>query len=152
MTNDIDELTALNLDFVASVQNSDVRRFDEILAPEFYCSNPDKSLVDRAAFLEQTAKPVAIKNLQAHDVKIRIMGQLRHHPRCNQLHHAGRAAGARAIHRLLGEAERKMARGIGACDAVIRSRAANETPMKLPRTVGLAVAVSLVAATVAALA
>ena len=74
MTNDIDELTALNLDFVASAQNSDVRRFDEILVPEFYCSNPDKSLVDRAAFLEQTAKPVAIKNLQAHDVKIRIMG------------------------------------------------------------------------------
>src|SRR5262249_40883559 len=37
-------------------------------------------------------------------------------------HHAGRAAPARAIHRLLGEAERKMARGIGACDAVIRSR------------------------------
>ena len=74
MTNDIDELTALNLDFVASAQNSDVRRFDEILAPEFYCSNPDKSLVDRAAFLEQTAKPVAIKNLQPHDVKIRIMG------------------------------------------------------------------------------
>jgi hypothetical protein len=25
--------------------------------------------------LEQTAKPVAIKNLQAHDVKIRIMGR-----------------------------------------------------------------------------
>ena len=47
MTNDIDELTALHRDFVASVQNSDVRRFDEILAPEFYCSNPDKSLVDR---------------------------------------------------------------------------------------------------------
>ena len=55
MTNDIDKLTALNRDFVASVQNSDVRRFDEILAPEFYCSNPHKSLVDRAAFLEQTA-------------------------------------------------------------------------------------------------
>ena len=72
MTNDIDKLTALNRDFVASVQNSDVRRFDEILAPEFYSTNPDKSLVDRAAFLEQTAKPVAIKNLQAHDVKIRI--------------------------------------------------------------------------------
>jgi ketosteroid isomerase-like protein len=74
MTNDIDEITALNPDFVASAQNSDVRRFDEIRAPEFYFSNPDKSLVDCAAFLEQTAKPVAIKNLQAHDVKIRIMG------------------------------------------------------------------------------
>ena len=79
MTNDIDELTALNLDFVASAQNSDVRRFDEILAPEFYCSNPDKSLVDRAAFLSRprnrsrsrTCRP---KYLQAHDVKIRIMG------------------------------------------------------------------------------
>jgi len=33
-----------------------------------------------------------------------------------------------------------------------RARAAKEPPMKLPRTVGLAVAVSLVAATVAALA
>src|SRR3954470_13599652 len=73
MTNDIDELTALNRDFVASVQNSDVRRFDEILAPEFYCSNPDKSLVDRAGFLKQTAIPVTIKDLIATDVKIRIM-------------------------------------------------------------------------------
>jgi ketosteroid isomerase-like protein len=71
---DIEQLTALNRDYVASVQNSDVRRFDEILAPEFYCSNPDKSLVDRAAFLRQTAMPVTIRNLQAHDVMIRIMG------------------------------------------------------------------------------
>ena len=34
MSNDIEELTALNRDYVASVQNSDVKRFDEILAPE----------------------------------------------------------------------------------------------------------------------
>jgi ketosteroid isomerase-like protein len=72
--NDIEQLTALNRDYVASVQNSNVKRFDEILAPEFYCSNPDKSLVDRGAFLKQTAVPVTIKNLQAHAVKIRIMG------------------------------------------------------------------------------
>jgi ketosteroid isomerase-like protein len=74
MTKDLDELTALNRDYVASVQNSDVKRFDEILAPDFYCSNPDKALVDRAAFLKQTAQPVAIRNLRAHDVKIRVMG------------------------------------------------------------------------------
>src|SRR5947208_14789916 len=74
MSKDIEELTALNRDYVASVQNSDVKRFDEILAPDFFCSNPDKSLVDRAAFLKQTAKPVAIKNLKAEDVKIRILG------------------------------------------------------------------------------
>jgi len=74
MNNDIKELTALNRDYVASVQNSDVKRFDEILAEDFYCSNPDKSLVDRAAFLKQTAVPVTIKNLRAEDVKIRILG------------------------------------------------------------------------------
>ena len=73
MSKDIDELTALNRDYVDSVQKSDVKRFDEILAEDFYCSNPDKSLVDRAGFLKQTAVPVAIKNLEAHDVKIRVM-------------------------------------------------------------------------------
>ncbi len=58
MGDDLEQLTALNRDYVASVQNCDVKRFDEILAPEFYCSNPDKTLVDRAAFLEQTARPI----------------------------------------------------------------------------------------------
>jgi ketosteroid isomerase-like protein len=74
MNNDILELTALNRDYVASVQSSDVKRFDEILAEDFYCSNPDKSLVDRAAFLKQTAVPATIKNLRAEDVKIRLLG------------------------------------------------------------------------------
>jgi ketosteroid isomerase-like protein len=74
MSTDLDELTSLNRDYVASVQNSDVTRFDEILAQDFYCSNPDKSLVDRAGFLKQTAIPVTIRNLVANDVKIRIMG------------------------------------------------------------------------------
>ena len=74
MRNDLAELTGLNRDYVNSVQNSDVKRFDEILADDFYCSNPDKSLVNRAGFLKQTAVPVTIKNLEAHDVKIRVMG------------------------------------------------------------------------------
>lgn len=71
---DHDALVALNRDYIDSVQNCDVRRFDEILASDFYCSNPDRSLVDRAGFLEQTAKPIAIKNLRADDMIIRIMG------------------------------------------------------------------------------
>ena len=74
MPNDLAELASLNRDYIASVQNSDVKRFDEILAEDFYCSNPDKSLVDRAGFLKQTAVPVTIRNLIADDVKIRIMG------------------------------------------------------------------------------
>jgi ketosteroid isomerase-like protein len=74
MSKDLDELTVLNRDYVASVQNCDVGRFDQILAQDFYCTNPDKSLVDRAAFLKQTAVPVTIRNLIADDVKIRILG------------------------------------------------------------------------------
>lgn len=71
---DHDTLAALNRDYIRSVQTSDVRRFDEILADDFRCSNPDGSLIDRRAFLEQTARPVSIRNLEALDVDIRLMG------------------------------------------------------------------------------
>jgi ketosteroid isomerase-like protein len=70
---DHDVLEQLNRDYIDSVQHSDVKRFDEILADDFYCSNPDGSLVDRAAFLKQTARPVTISNLKAEDVIIRIL-------------------------------------------------------------------------------
>jgi ketosteroid isomerase-like protein len=73
---DLQTLEQLNRDYISSVQNSDVRRFDEILAEDFLCSNPDGSLVDRAGFLVQTARPVTISNLEARDVKIRIMGDV----------------------------------------------------------------------------
>ena len=66
---DLEVLEQLNRDYITSVQTSDVRRFDEILAEDFVCSNPDGSLVDRDAFLAQTARPVTISNLTAHDVR-----------------------------------------------------------------------------------
>ena len=71
---DLDTLLDLNRDYIRSVQTSDVRRFDEILADDFLCSNPDGSLVDRAAFLDQTARPVSILGLEAKDVNVRLMG------------------------------------------------------------------------------
>jgi ketosteroid isomerase-like protein len=73
---DLEMLVDLNGDYIRSVQTSDVHRFDEILADDFLCSNPDGSLVDRERFLEQTALPVRISNLQAHDVNVRIMGDV----------------------------------------------------------------------------
>ena len=69
-------LTALNRDYVRSVQHGDVGRFDEILADDFVCSNPDGSLVDRAGFLAQTARPVTIADLEAHDVDLRVLGDV----------------------------------------------------------------------------
>jgi ketosteroid isomerase-like protein len=67
-------LFQLNRDYIDAVQNSDVARFNEILAGDFRCSNPDGTLVDRAGFLVQTARPVTISNLQTNDVEIRLMG------------------------------------------------------------------------------
>ena len=71
---DLDTLLQLNRDYIDSVQRSDVRRFDEILADDFLCSNPDGSLIDRARFLKQTAELVRISDLAAQDVNVRIMG------------------------------------------------------------------------------
>ena len=73
---DLDVLTALNRDYIHSVQHGDVRRFEEILADDFLCSNPDGSLVDKNQFLAQTARPVTITGLKAQDVRVRILGDV----------------------------------------------------------------------------
>jgi ketosteroid isomerase-like protein len=73
---DLQTLQKLNRDYVDSVQNSDVRRFEEILADDFLNTNPDGSLVDRSGFLAQIARPVAISGLKAEDVQIRILDDI----------------------------------------------------------------------------
>jgi ketosteroid isomerase-like protein len=73
-TSDLTALLDLNRDYIRSVQTSDVSRFREILADDFLCSLPDGVLIDRESFLEQTALPPAISNLEVHDVNVRLMG------------------------------------------------------------------------------
>ena len=73
---DLDALAALNRDYIHSVQHGDVQRFDEILAEDFLCSNPDGSLVDKKQFLTQTARPVTISGLSVEDVRVRILGDV----------------------------------------------------------------------------
>jgi ketosteroid isomerase-like protein len=73
---DLDTLLALNRDYIDSVQRGDVRCFDGILAADFLCSNPDGTLVDKARFLEQTAQPVTIGDLAAHDIRVRLLGDI----------------------------------------------------------------------------
>ena len=73
---DVGALSALNRDYIHSVQHSDVQRFDEILAEDFLCSNPDGSLVDKKQFLAQTARPVTISGLTAEDVRVRILADV----------------------------------------------------------------------------
>ena len=49
---DLEILTQLNADFVASAQNGDVRRFEQILAEDFMASLPDFLLRDKKQFLD----------------------------------------------------------------------------------------------------
>ena len=71
---DLNTLLKLNQDYIRSVQTSDVERFKEILADDFLCSLPDGSIIDRERFLDQTALPVKISNLDVKDVNVRLMG------------------------------------------------------------------------------
>jgi ketosteroid isomerase-like protein len=73
---DLTALLALNDDYIRSVQSSDVQRFREILADDFLASLSDGSQVDRKTFLQQIAAPATISNLKAHDVNVRLMGDV----------------------------------------------------------------------------
>jgi len=73
---DIQILEGLNFEYVRSVDEKDARWFDANLAPDFMNTNPDGSLVDRAGFLAQIAKGAGVSDIRAHDVMIRIMGDL----------------------------------------------------------------------------
>jgi hypothetical protein len=114
---DLDVLTTLNSDYIHSVQHGDVQRFDDILAEDFLCSNPDGSLVDKSQFLAQNARPVTISGLSAQEVRVRILGDVAIiHARTSYTTADG--AAERPLYRCMGAPGRKVARGIRACDAV----------------------------------
>jgi len=93
---DIDTLEKLNGGYMKSVETSDVRWFEDKLAEDFLNSNPDGSLVDRAGFLGQIARPATISNFEARDVRIRIMGDIAIiHGRTTYTRADGRAAAGR---------------------------------------------------------
>jgi ketosteroid isomerase-like protein len=69
-------LQKLNRDYVRSVLESDVGWFEANLAPDFMNSNPDGTLVDRAAFLTQIAPPCQVSDLRENDVRIHVLGDV----------------------------------------------------------------------------
>lgn len=75
-SSDITTLLALNDDYIASAQASDVERFERILADDFLCTLPDGTLLDRKRFLERTAQPVQYHGLAAQDVTVRLLGDV----------------------------------------------------------------------------
>jgi len=73
---DYKALRELNQTYLDSVVDGDVQRFGELLSPDFLCSMPDGSLLDKSAFLLQTAAPRTLERLDALDVRIRIEGSV----------------------------------------------------------------------------
>jgi ketosteroid isomerase-like protein len=72
----MESLEELNAGYIRAVRESDVAWFEANLAEDFINSNPDGTLVDRAAFLKQVAPPCPVSGLQCEDVRIRFFGDL----------------------------------------------------------------------------
>ena len=67
---DLDQLIDSIVTTSSSVQTDGRARFDEILSEDFMCSNPDGSLVDRAAFLAADRAAHRHPGLEARDVDV----------------------------------------------------------------------------------
>lgn len=74
LIDDVEILKQLNHDYVQSFLNSDAKRYDELIAENFICIEPDGQLYDRAAFLEAAAHPVAVDYFRVEAVEIRVFG------------------------------------------------------------------------------
>lgn len=67
-------LVDLNRNYVRAVDEADRGWFEANLAVDFMNTNPDGSLIGRAAFLEQIARGSAVRDIREHEVVIRQFG------------------------------------------------------------------------------
>jgi ketosteroid isomerase-like protein len=73
---DHEQLIRLNAAYINCVKSRDVRTFEEILADDFLCSQPDGSLVDKRTFLGHVVRSSSFAELSAEDVRVRILGDI----------------------------------------------------------------------------
>ena len=71
---DLEILTQLNADYLASDQNGDVQRYEQILAEDFMSSLPDFLLRNKKQFLEMMTAPRPFTELKMDDVRLRLLG------------------------------------------------------------------------------
>jgi len=69
-------LNVLNREYIRCVVRGDADAFDKILADDFLASNPDGSIVDKPAFLQQTRRTPPLANMVIDDVRIRVLGDV----------------------------------------------------------------------------
>ena len=73
---DVAVLTRLNQDYIDAVREADAPSFENLLAADFLCTMADGALLDRAQFIDGVAKAAKLPSLEAHDVNIRVMGEV----------------------------------------------------------------------------
>lgn len=66
------KLHRLNADYVAAFLASDGDWYERHLASDFRCILPDGGLIDRTAFIAETARPVAMASFQVEDVHVQL--------------------------------------------------------------------------------
>ena len=71
---DRETLSDLNRNYIRSVDEADTAWFDANLASDFLNTNPDGTLIDRAAFIAQIGRGSSVRSIREHDVIIRIFG------------------------------------------------------------------------------
>lgn len=74
MNSDHATLLQLNSEYLRAAEASDVARFEALLAPDFRCTLPDGTFLDRGQFLDSTSRNPGVRDLEAHDVEVRIFG------------------------------------------------------------------------------
>jgi ketosteroid isomerase-like protein len=75
-THDLETLQELNRSYVRSAETSDVAWYAANLADDFLASNVDGSIIDRETFLQRIARPYPGRDLEAVDVRIRLIDEL----------------------------------------------------------------------------
>ena len=73
---EVEELLVLNDEYIHSDQFRDVARYREILADDYRATLPDLVFRDKEQFLEMLAAPRPFTDLTAHDVEVRILGDV----------------------------------------------------------------------------
>jgi ketosteroid isomerase-like protein len=58
------------------VERADRSWFEVHLGDDFLCSLPDGVLLDRAGFLAELRAPAPLARIEAHDVLVRMLGQV----------------------------------------------------------------------------
>src|SRR5262249_24629487 len=72
----LEKLSRLNATYIDCVVTADADRFATILAPDFVCSNPDGTLVDRDEFLTRARAATRLQRMDIDDVRIRLLGDV----------------------------------------------------------------------------